>query len=163
MINHKVCARHSRVKVNDRLSIPLIKFCIRNSLRLEEVDIPCEISVLITDDAGIREMNRIYRGVDQPTDVLSFPMLEFSSPGWSYVGVYTPDPDTELLPLGEIAISAQRVIEQSRRFGQSREKETAYLVVHSVLHLLGYDHIDEAEGKKMMREREKFILGDIEL
>jgi len=144
MIRHRIYARHSGVAAGSRLSIPLIKSCIRETLRLEGVDMPREVSVLITDDDGIREINLAFRGMDKPTDVLSFPMDE---PGI----------------LGDIVISAERVDSQAREYGQSRERETAYLVIHSVLHLLGYDHIDEAAEKRKMRRREEEILTEMGL
>ena len=158
MIRHRIYARHSGVGSGERLSIPLIKRCIRETLRLEGVDMPCEISVLVTDDDGIRKINREFRGIDKPTDVLSFPMQEFVPPGWDKNGIDGTDPVTGAAMLGDIVISAMRVIMQAQEHAQSRERETVYLTVHSVLHLLGYDHVDEAEGKKRMREREKRIM-----
>ena len=155
---HRVYARHCGIKAKDMLSIPLIKRCIRAALEIEGVDMLCEVSVLITDDAGIRVVNNEYRGIDEPTDVLSFPMLEFSSPGWTNPGAAEADPETGALPLGEIMISAERIDVQAREYGQSRERETAYLTVHATLHLLGYDHVDEGEGKRLMRGREKQIM-----
>ena len=161
MTGHRIFARHSGVADDDRLSIPLIKRSIRTALRLESVDMPCEVSVLITDENGIRELNREFRGVDIATDVLSFPALEFTTPGWSGCCGHAPDPETGAIPLGDIILSAGRVKEQSREYSQSRERETAYLTVHSVLHLLGYDHMDEAEQKRLMRAREKEILKEL--
>ena len=161
--NHRIYARHSGVDAASRLSIPLIKRCVRITLRLEGVDMPCEVSALITDDRRLRELNCEFRGIDKPTDVLSFPMLEFSPPGWATPGDEAVDRETGLLPLGEIIISAERIDRQAREYGQTRERETAYIVVHSVLHLLGYDHIDEAEEKKRMRGREKEILEHISI
>jgi probable rRNA maturation factor len=125
------------------------------------VDIPCEVSVLITNDDGIQKINREFRGIDNPTDVLSFPMQDFSSPGWSFVDAEMIEHLTGHLPLGDIILSAQRVETQARENAQSREQETAYLTIHAVLHLLGYDHIDEAEGKKQMRMREKAVLKEV--
>jgi len=153
MIRHKIYAR--RVAAGVRLSIPLIKRCICETLRLEGVDMPCEVSVLITDDAGIRGINHEFRGIDSPTDVLSFPVQEFIPGAFESGDV---DPETGLMPLGDIILSAERVDAQAREYGQSRERETAYLVIHSVLHLLGYDHVDEAEEKRKMRRREADIL-----
>jgi len=121
------------------------------------------VSVLITDDHAIRGINNEFRGVDAPTDVLSFPMLVFSPPGWAAPDIGASDPETGLIPLGEIILSGRRVHEQAKVFGHSPERETAYLVVHSVLHLLGYDHLDEAEGKKEMRGREKEIIREMSL
>jgi len=127
-------------------------------LRLEGVGISCEVSVLVTDDLAIREINREFRGKDEPTDVLSFPMLELSAQGWVEPAPCAIDPETGLLPLGEIVLSAERVDRQAQEYGNSRDRETAYLTVHSVLHLLGYDHGSEPEEKARMRTREKQIM-----
>jgi len=161
MIRHRIYVRHSGVKADDRLSIPLIKHCVREVLDHENVDAACEISVLITDDRGIREINRKFRVIDEPTDVLSFPMHDFSTPGWANPGQDASRMEAEPLLLGDIVLSAERVEKQARQFKNSREHETAYLTVHSVLHLLGYDHMDEAEEKKVMRAREKEIMKKI--
>jgi len=118
--------------------------------------------VLITDDESIRKINLEFRNIDKATDVLSFPMLEFSPPGWTDPGFHAVDPETGLIALGEIVLSAEKVKKQAHLYNQTVERETAYLTIHSVLHLLGYDHLDEAKGKKQMREREKEILGEIE-
>ena len=161
MIKHKIYARHSMVERADRLPITLIKNCIRASLDSEGVDMPCEVSVLITDDRVIREINLEYRGIDKPTDVLSFPMVNFSLPGWDNTALDAADPETGLTPLGEIVISAQRVAAQAIEYNQTPERELMYLTIHSVLHLLGYDHADEAEGKKKMRKREEQIMHEM--
>jgi len=161
MIKHKIYARHSKVGVKDRLPLPLIRECIRRTLNAENVDMPCEVSVLITDDSIIHTINLEYRGVDKATDVLSFPMLEFSPPGWASTDSTAIDPETELVPLGEIILSATQVKKQAEQYNKTIGQEAAYLTVHSVLHLLGYDHIDEADGKKQMRDREKAILNEI--
>jgi len=158
MIGHKIYARHSVGTAPYRLSIPLIKRSVLESLQSEGVDFPCEISVLITDDAGISKINKEFRNIDEPTDVLSFPMQEAGVPGWAAISHEEADPETGLLPLGEIVFSAERVHKQAHEFGHTVEHETAYLTVHSVLHLLGYDHTDEADGKNQMREREKAIM-----
>ena len=158
MIRHRIYARHGGVKAGERLSISVIKRCVLEALRSEGVDMACEVSVLITDDRGICELNHEFRGVDEPTDVLSFPLYEFSPPGWGSPGAGGVDPESGLLPLGEIVISAGRARRQAEELGNSLDEETAYLTIHSVLHLLGYDHVDEAEGKKRMRGREKAIL-----
>jgi len=160
-MNHKIYARHSGVAAADRLRIPLIKHCVKTALRLEKVDKPCEVSLLVTDDETISWMNNEYRGVESPTDVLSFPMLVFDPPGWTVLGPGAKDPETGLIPLGEIILSAESVKRQAKEYGHTSERETAYLTVHSVLHLLGYDHTDEADGKKRMREREEKIMEEI--
>ena len=161
MSSHKIYCRHRRVEPSKRLSAPIIKHCVRTALSMEGVDMPCEVSVLITDDKGIRVFNRNYRGIDKATDVLSFPMLFFTQSGWANRVAEPIDLETGLVPLGEIVFSAERLDKQAYDFGHSREQETAYLTVHSVLHLLGYDHVDEAEDKRDMREREKVIMKKI--
>lgn len=138
-----------------------IERCITQALALENIHIACEINVLITDDAGIREVNRQSRGVDSPTDVLSFPMFDFV-PGQfpEDLSLFT-DPDTGLLPLGDMCISLERAEVQAAEFGHSLERETGYLTVHSVLHLLGYDHMDEGVMKAQMRSREEEIMDSL--
>ena len=163
MSRHKIFARHSLVGTPCRLPIPLIKRCIRTALLSEGVDMPCEVSVLITDDKNIQSINRKFRGCDEPTDVLSFPMIEFKLPGWKRPAIYEVDFETGCIPLGEIVFSGERVHRQSRELGHSLDRETAYLAAHSVLHLLGYDHIDEAEGKEEMRAREQAIMEELGL
>ena len=163
MVKHRIYARHQGVAAEDRLPIPLIKRCVREALRLEGVDLPCEVSALITDDESIRGINREFRGIDEPTDVLSFPMQFFSPPGWDAKRIDMTDPGTDAAMLGDIILSAQRVIEQAGEHSHSIGQETAYLTVHSVLHLLGYDHVDEAEGKRQMRDREKEIMNSVQI
>jgi len=162
MTRHKIYARHSSVAVPDRLPVPLIKHCVRVALQHENVDRPCEVSILITDDEKICEINNEFRGINEPTDVLSFPMQEFREPGWTAPASLTADPETGLTPLGEIILSAERVKLQAAGYGHSMEREASYLTVHAVLHLLGYDHIDEAADKKLMRDREKEIMEELE-
>ena len=126
----------------------------------ENVKLPCEISVLLTDDEGIHQVNLDMRGVDRPTDVLSFPMFELE-PGVPPEGEEYLDPATGTCPLGDMCISLERAAAQAREFGHSLERELCYLTVHSVLHLLGYDHLDEGPMKARMREREEAILGGL--
>ena len=134
---------------------------IRTALTAQGVDFPCEVDVLLTDDAGIHAVNLDMRGVDRPTDVLSFP--EFDLKPGEHPGREDADPGTGLIPLGDMVISLERVAAQAREYGHSRRRELAYLVTHSVLHLLGYDHLDEGEEKKRMREREEAILALLEI
>ena len=164
---HKVYARHRAVLPKDRLSISLIKRVVLTALRILGMELPCEVSVLVTDERSIREINKEFRGKDIPTDVLSFPMQEITPmqsltlDGWEPVESDVIDPETGLMPLGEIVISATQTIKQAQDHGHSREHETAYLTVHSVLHLLGYDHVDEGENKKKMRDCEKKIMQEL--
>ena len=131
---------------------------IEAALDAEGVTLPCEINVLFTDDSGIRDINREMRDVDRPTDVLSFPMFELE-PGCPPDGEDFLDPETGLCPLGDMCISLERAQAQAAEYGHSLERELCYLAVHSVLHLLGYDHLDEGPMKARMRAREEAILG----
>ena len=132
---------------------------ITAALTAEQVDVPCEVNVLVTDDAAIHQINLDMRNVDRPTDVLSFPMFELA-PG-EKPGVEDADPDTGLVPLGDMVLSLERATAQAEEFGHSVEREISYLAVHSVLHLLGYDHMDEGEMKARMRGREEAILSGL--
>ncbi len=145
-----------------RFTIPShIKKCIHATLAAEGVTVPCEINVLVTNDAGIQVINRESRALDKPTDVLSFPMFQFT-PGvlpddWENYR----DPGSGLVPLGDMCISLERARAQAQEFGHSPQREVGYLTIHSMLHLLGYDHLDEGEMKKQMRGREEAIAAAI--
>ncbi len=134
----------------------LIRKTIRTALAQEGMLLPCEISVLLTDDAGIHETNLAMRQVDRPTDVLSFPMFDLQ-PG-EHPNELDADPATGLIPLGDMVLSMERVSAQASEYGHSSRRELAYLVVHSVLHLLGYDHLDEGPMKAQMRAQEDAIM-----
>ena len=136
-----------------------IRRVIRTALAAEGVDFPCEVDVLITSDEGIHAINRDMRQVDRPTDVLSFP--EFDLRPGELPGAEDADPGTGLVPLGDMVVSWEHVTAQAREYGHSNRRELAYLVVHSVLHLLGYDHLDEGEEKARMRAREEAILAEL--
>lgn len=155
-----------RITIETEVSLPgekdkaaLIRKVIRAALSAEGLERPCEINVLFTDDVGIQEINREQRGIDAPTDVLSFPMLELQAgelPGEEWA-----EPATGLIPLGDMVLNFDRMKEQAADFGHSVRRELCYLVVHSVLHLLGYDHLDEGEEKAQMRVREEHILAHL--
>ena len=134
----------------------LIRRTIRTALAAEGLTAPCEVDVLLTDDDGIHEINRELRQVDRPTDVLSFPEFELT-PG-QLPGPEDADPGTGLIPLGDRVLSMERVAAQAREYGHSKRRELSYLVTHSVLHLLGYDHLDEGPMKAQMRAREEAIM-----
>ena len=138
-----------------------IKTCINAVLKQEGVPVKCEINVLVTDDKGIQTINRTARSIDKPTDVLSFPMFELA-PG-ELPEDWTPfqDPDTGLVPLGDMCISLERAVAQAAEFGHSTKREVGYLTIHSMLHLLGYDHLDEGPQKRQMRAREEAIASEI--
>lgn len=146
--------------INDGLRA-FIRRVIRTALEAEGVTLPCEVDVLVTSDSGIHELNLAQRGVDAPTDVLSFPALELR-PGEKPTAE-DADPGTGLVPLGDMALSYERVAAQAKEYGHSNRRELAYLVTHSVLHLLGYDHMDEGEQKALMREHEEIIMDKLEL
>ena len=136
-----------------------IRRAVLAALEGEEVDVPCVVEVCVTDDGGIRQTNLDTRGVDRPTDVLSFPMFELE-PGGKPRAEWA-DPDTDKVLLGDMMISLERANAQAEEFGHSPEREVCYLAVHSVLHLLGYDHLDEGPMKARMRQREEAILGKL--
>ncbi len=147
------------------LNVPVtrnIRRCIEATLDAEGIEALCEINVLITDDSGIHAINLAARQIDRPTDVLSFPMFELE-PGnpptdWEdYL-----DPGTNACPLGDMVISLERARAQAREFGHSVKREVGYLTIHSMLHLLGYDHLDEGPMKRQMRGREEAIAATIE-
>ncbi len=136
-----------------------LKKVIAAALDAQGVNLACEVNVMLTDDAGIQRINQTMRGVDKPTDVLSFPM--FDMPAGSLPTIGWSDPDTGLIPLGDMCISLERARAQAAEYGHSVERELCYLTVHSVLHLLGYDHMDEGPQKARMREREEAILAGL--
>ena len=138
-----------------------IRKVIRTALSAQGVDFPCEVDVLVTNDEEIHRLNREARQVDRATDVLSFPAFELQ-PG-ELPGPEDADPGTGLVPLGDMMISMEHVAAQAKEYGHSNRRELGYLVVHSVLHLLGYDHVDEGPMKARMREREEVILAELGL
>ena len=139
----------------------IIRKCIDTTLAAEGIHVSCEINVLVTNDKGIQTINLASRQIDRPTDVLSFPMFELE-PGnppedWEdYL-----DPETGMCPLGDMCISLERAMLQAKEFGHSVKREVGYLTIHSMLHLLGYDHLDEGPQKKQMRGREEAIAHSI--
>ena len=138
-----------------------IRKCIQKTLQAEGISVRCEINVLVTDDAGIRIINRESRNLDKPTDVLSFPMFQLTAGNPPSDWKDYRDPDTGLVPLGDMCISLERAMAQAEEFGHSVRREVGYLTIHSMLHLLGYDHLDEGPQKKQMRAREEAIASAI--
>lgn len=146
----------------DRLTIPgIIRKCIHKVLEAESIDVPCEINVLVTDDNGIHTINLSSRNIDRPTDVLSFPMFDLVAGQPPQDWLEYEDPASGLVPLGDMCISLERAKAQATEFGHSVKREVGYLTIHSMLHLLGYDHLDEGEQKKQMRAREEAIASSI--
>ncbi len=135
----------------------IIRKCIRATFREEGINAPFEINVLVTDDQNIRAINAASRNIDRATDVLSFPMFDLSAGNPPMDWTEYLDPDTGLCPLGDMAISLERAREQAASFGHSLKREVGYLTIHSMLHLLGYDHLDEGPQKAQMRAREEAI------
>ncbi len=146
--------------INAGLSIHLHR-CITRALKFQGVDVPSEVNVLVTDNDGIRAINAASRQIDSATDVLSFPMFSFE-PGilpedWEpFI-----DPESGRVPLGDMCISLERALEQANEFGHSIKRELGYLTVHSILHLLGYDHLDEGPMKRQMRRQEETIMAQL--
>ena len=139
----------------------IIRRCVEETLFAEGIDVSCEINVLVTNDKGIHAINKASRNIDAPTDVLSFPMfqLEPGNPPEDW-GEFL-DPETGLCPLGDMCISLERANAQAKEFGHSAKREVGYLTIHSMLHLLGYDHLDEGEMKAAMRSREEAVAAGI--
>ena len=135
----------------------LVRRAAKAALRAQDIHENCVINVMLTDDAGIRAINLEQRGIDAATDVLSFPLNELQE------GAFDPeacdfDPESGLLLLGDMVLDLERCAAQGAEFGHGFAHELQYLTVHSVLHLLGYDHLDEGRRKKAMRAREKAIM-----
>ena len=124
----------------------LLRRAVESTLRYEGVRCDCEISLTFTDNLGIHALNKEYRGVDRPTDVLSFPQINYG------------DGERAEGALGDIVLSLERAREQAEEFGHSFERECAFLCVHSVLHLLGYDHELSDEDDADMRQRQRDIM-----
>ena len=140
--------------VNIGLRLAVTK-AIKAALEYEQFHQPAQISVTFTDNEGIRELNRTYREKDAPTDVLSFPQYDFAAGE-------TPHPDFRC-ELGDIVLSLTRAREQAKEIGHGFRRETAFLAVHSVLHLLGYDHERSPEEEEEMCRRQREIMKTVRL
>lgn len=134
----------------------LVASVCERALESEECNFDAQISLTLTDNEAIREINNEQRGIDRATDVLSFPMLEFDENGDCPDAFYETDGD--FVVLGDIVISMERAREQSEEYGHSFRREIAFLTAHSMLHLLGYDHVDDPVGEKIMFEKQENIL-----
>lgn len=135
----------------------LLKRAVKAALKAEGVNEDCLINIMLTDDAGIHEINQAQRGIDRPTDVLSFPMNELS-PGSFEPEMCEYDYSSGKIILGDMVLSLERCAAQAKEYGHSLERELCYLCVHSMLHLLGYDHLDEGPMKAQMRGREDAVM-----
>ena len=139
---------------------------INEALDYEKCPYEVELNLLLTSNENIRKINNEYRNIDSPTDVLSFPMIEYEKPSdFSKLEDSTLDnfnPETGELILGDIIISVPKIVEQAEKYGHSTEREFAFLVVHSMLHLFGYDHM-EANDAKIMEAKQEEILNKLEI
>ena len=157
----KINMTYDCVTLQKPLISAIIRKCIESTLAAEGIHIPCEINVLVTNDKGIRAINQACRGIDKATDVLSFPMFQLEAGNPPKNWEEYKDPETDMCPLGDMAISLERAVAQAKEFGHSTRREVGYLTIHSMLHLLGYDHLDEGPQKAQMRAREESIASAI--
>lgn len=143
----------------------IIRLVVNAVMDYEQCPYEAQVDVLLTDNAAIREINREHRGIDAPTDVLSFPVIEYDTPA-DFDGIEEQmdcfHPETGELLLGDIVLSVERVISQAQEYGHSRERELGFLIAHSMLHLFGYDHMEDAE-REVMEEKQRAILEGIGL
>ena len=160
-MKHKIHIVFEQLSLQQFMIKSIIRQCIHQTLDAERISVPCEINVLVTDDAGIQIINKTSRELDKPTDVLSFPMFQLGAGNPPTDWVEFQDPATGLVPLGDMCISLERAVAQAQEFGHSTRRELGYLTIHSMLHLLGYDHLDEGEEKRKMRSREEAIAASI--
>ena len=160
-MKHKIYLSREKRHLGQLSARHMIAKAVKATLKEENITVPCEVSVLLTDDEGIHALNREFREVDSATDVLSFPANEFS-PGDFDPELAERNPRTGRAVLGDMALSLEHACAQGEEFGHGTKREIQYLTVHSILHLLGYDHVDEGEMKQQMRAREKEIMARIE-
>lgn len=145
---------HTNIYFDFRGYKKLIETVIKTVFEMKDIPDEFDVNVMIVDPAEIREINAQTRGIDSVTDVLSFPYQEFDEPG-----VFDdPDIEEDEVILGDIVICADRVVEQAREFGHSQKRELAYLVTHSMLHLIGYDHMTPEDEEQMSAEAEKIMI-----
>ncbi len=142
----------------------IISKVVDKALDLENCPYEIELNVILTDNKEIREINREYRDIDAPTDVLSFPMINYETPGdFSILDEEDNDtfnPETGELLLGDIIISVEKVMEQAAEFGHSEERELAFLTAHSMMHLFGYDHMEDEE-RIVMEKKQRQVLEEL--
>ena len=158
-MEHEIFVSRDVIGLGHNNSKKLITRAVNMALDAEGVGEKCIVDVMLTDDEGIRAVNKEFRNVDASTDVLSFPFNELE-PGKFAPDACERDPESGAIMLGDMMISVPHCEKQGEEFGHGYDREIMYLTVHSILHLLGYDHMDEGPMKKQMREREKAIMGD---
>ncbi len=154
MIKATITNSQRKVNVTPELKELIVSAC-EATLKDNEFNEPAEVSITLVSDKKIREINREFRDIDKATDVLSFPLGED--------GIYDENPENGNLMLGDIVLSLERAQSQSLEFGHSFEREAAYLTVHSMLHLLGYDHVNSDEEKAVMRKKEEQVMELLDL
>jgi probable rRNA maturation factor len=145
-----------------KLAEKVVSFCLSH----ENFPYEAEVNLTLTDNEGIHAINKEQRGIDRPTDVLSFPMLTYQEAGnFDFLADENDDdfnPDTGEALLGDIVISVEKVLEQAESYGHSEEREFAFLITHSMLHLFGYDHM-EPEDAEIMEEKQRRILEELQI
>lgn len=157
---------YTEYETDKQLELPyeeIVQEIVAAALDYEQCPYEAEVNVLFTDNAAIQEINRDYRQMDAPTDVLSFPMIEFEQESdFSHVEEHAEDffnPETGELLLGDIVISVEKVMEQAEKYGHSTRRELAFLIAHSMLHLCGYDHMEEGERERMEQKQREILSG----
>ncbi len=156
-------------ETNKKLDIDykaIINQVVEKSLDVENCPYEVELNVILTDNEGIKEINQEYRGVDAPTDVLSFPLIDYVTPSdFSHVEEEADsyfNPETGELLLGDIIISVEKVLSQAEEYGHSPKRELAFLVAHSMMHLFGYDHMEDEE-RLIMEKKQEYVLNELKI
>ena len=159
----EITVNYSNLGLYDEAAEALIKKVLQKGAEIRQVPDSAEISILLCGNQEIHQLNQQYRGVDAPTDVLSFPMIDYEAPADFAFLEDSPvedyfDPDTGELLLGDIVISVEKVMEQAEKYGHSVKRELAFLVAHSMLHLFGYDHMEPDEAEVMEDKQNQILL-----
>ncbi len=154
MIRATITNSQRKVKVTKEVRALIAKACDA-TLRNEEFNDAAEVNITLVSDGKIKQLNRDFRNINRSTDVLSFPLGEG--------GVYNVNPESGVYMLGDIVLSLEHAVAQAEEFGHSFEREAAYLTVHSMLHLLGYDHVNNEQERAQMREREEQVMKLLDL
>ena len=158
---HEILIYRARRKLGFPQAAGTIRRAVRAVLKVQAVDADCIVNVTLTDDTGIWRVNLEQRNIDAPTDVLSFPMNELQEGAFNAEDCEY-DYDADKCLLGDVVINLERCEKQAKEYGHSFDRELSYLTVHSILHLLGYDHTDEGPRKRAMRSREKIVIAELE-
>ena len=147
----------------DHKTAHLVRRCVRRTLNMAALPFRAKVHVTVTDDEGIRALNREHRNIDAATDVLSFPLLDWKDGVGDLPKRWDYDPDSRCVELGDVVLSYERAQAQAQQFGHSAARECGYLTVHSVLHLLGYDHVDDEARRRRMRKKEEEVMSALGL